>query len=93
MALPLMPFSLKRSAKKILSALTAAPNPDSWAIPEAPKPHVTREMADLQACEWKLPSTRAQTELGFECPVTFTEGIRRTAAWWRFAHGEFRLAI
>jgi 2-alkyl-3-oxoalkanoate reductase len=92
-ALPFVPHSLKRGAKKILSALLAAPKPDSWAIPEAPKPHVTREMADLQACEWKLPSTLAQTELGFARPVTFSEGMRRTAAWWRFAHGEFRLAI
>jgi nucleoside-diphosphate-sugar epimerase len=93
MALPLVPFSMKRNAKKIISALTAAPNPDSWAIPEAPKPRVTRELAELQSCQWKLPSTRAQTELGFVPPVTFSEGMHRTAGWWRFARGEFRLAV
>jgi nucleoside-diphosphate-sugar epimerase len=93
LALPLVPFSLKRNAKRILSALAADPNADSWALPEGPKPNVTREMADLQACEWKLPSTRAQMELGFVRPVSFSEGMRRTAAWWRFSRGELRLAV
>jgi nucleoside-diphosphate-sugar epimerase len=93
LALPLVPYSLKRGAKKILAALSAAPAPDSWAIPEPPKPRVTRELADLQACAWKLPSARAEAALGFVPPVPFAEGMRRTAAWWRFAHGEFRLAI
>ena len=93
LALPLVPHALKRGAKKILAALSAAPTPDSWAIPEPPKPQVTRELADLQACAWKLPSVRAEAVLGFAPPVSFAEGMRRTAAWWRFAHGEFRLAI
>jgi 2-alkyl-3-oxoalkanoate reductase len=93
LALPLVPYSVKRNAKKILSALMAPPKPDSWAIPKEPGPHVTREMADLQACEWKFSSTRAQAELGYVRAVSFAEGMRRTAAWWRFAHGDFRLAI
>jgi 2-alkyl-3-oxoalkanoate reductase len=50
---------------------------------------VSAEMAARQLCGWKLPNARAAAELGYEAPVSFAEGMRRSFAWWRFAQGNF----
>jgi nucleoside-diphosphate-sugar epimerase len=63
----------------------AAAQPAGTKPPIRPSP----EMIARQQCAWKLPTTRAATELGYEAAVPFAEGMRRSIAWWRFAHGEF----
>lgn len=91
-ALPAVPFTLKRRTKALLAAWSPAPAADSWADSPAPAPVVTEEMALLQQCAWKLPSTRATTLLGYEPPVRFAEGMRRSLSWWRFSRGELSAA-
>lgn len=69
---------------------TSAPRalPDPWDVPRTPAPEITPEMSAWQQCAWRLPSARANRELGYQPGVSFTEGIHRTCAWWRFAQGE-----
>jgi nucleoside-diphosphate-sugar epimerase len=50
------------------------------------------ELIVRQQCNWKLPTARAAAELGYEAPVPFAEGMRRSFAWWRFAQGDFSAA-
>jgi 2-alkyl-3-oxoalkanoate reductase len=52
-------------------------------------PAVGEDLIARQQCTWKLPTARAAAELGYEASVSFSEGMRRSIAWWRFAHGEF----
>ena len=93
LALPWVPYTLKRGARKLIGALSVPPIADSWAIPRDPDPVITREMAELQSCSWKLPSNRARDTLGYVPTVPFVEAVRRSVAWWRFAKGQFRIAI
>lgn len=62
----------------------ATPDPD-----DSPRRNLTAETSARHRCMWKLPATRAVQRLKLEPDVPFAEGIRRSADWWRFAHGEF----
>lgn len=53
---------------------------------------VRDELAAAQPCGWRLPCTRATTDLGYRPVVSFAEAICRTCAWWRFAQGELSAA-
>lgn len=57
-----------------------------WEVPHAPGPEIAPELAMAQECAWRLPYKRAMHELGYQPGVSFAEGMRRTCAWWRFAH-------
>lgn len=57
-----------------------------------PAPGVLADLAARQRCAWKLPHARAAKELGYQPTVSVTDGIRRTCAWWRYAHGDFSAA-
>jgi nucleoside-diphosphate-sugar epimerase len=83
-----VPDRLKRLAKAWASAWpTPPPPPGSWRWRGAPPAvQLTTEMALLQQCRWKLPHTRAAAKLGYHPPVPFAEGMRRSLAWWDFAH-------
>lgn len=48
---------------------------------------IDREIASWQCGRYKLPIDKARYVLGYEPPVTFTEGCRRTRDWIRFAFG------
>lgn len=43
-------------------------------------------------CACKFSNARAVDELGLKSLISFSEGIRRSAAWWRFAQGDFAAA-
>lgn len=90
--LPLVPHGLKRGAKAVMAAAARSPRNDSWTIPTGPRPRVTQEMALLQQCAWKFPHARAEQNLDYRPAVTFTEGMERSFAWWRFAHGQVSFA-
>ena len=83
--LPAFPYVLKRTTKTVMAALNTPPPADSWTLPDAPKPAITEEMAALQQNRWKLPYDKAESVLGYRAPVTFSEGMRRSLAWLRFA--------
>lgn len=83
---PVMPSGMKRLAKFMLAGDLVAP--DAWA-PRLPlEPAITREMALMQQCRWRFPHKRATRALGFHAPVSFSEGLKRTAAWLAFAEGD-----
>jgi len=75
-----------------MAAAARSPRIDSWTIPTGPRPRITQEMALLQQCAWKFPHTRAEQNLDYRPGVTFTEGMERSFAWWRFAHGQVSFA-
>jgi nucleoside-diphosphate-sugar epimerase len=59
------------------------------AAPVGPRSLPLSDALARHLCRWKLSGTHARKHLGLQELVPFAEGIRRTAAWWHFAHGEF----
>jgi nucleoside-diphosphate-sugar epimerase len=55
------------------------------------RPAVTLRAA-FQESTTKPPLSSATKSLGYTPVVSFTEGIRLSCAWWRFAQGDFRVA-
>lgn len=86
-----VPGRWKNSVKAALRAWTEPPAPGGWSASARPAengaaaPTVSREMAGLQATRWKLPHAKAEHMLGYQPPVTFAEGCRRSVAWLEFA--------
>ncbi|HEY8900384.1 MAG TPA: NAD(P)-dependent oxidoreductase [Chthoniobacterales bacterium] len=84
--LPAVPGQWKRATKTLLASWNPPGGPDAWSIPgRTPQPHITEEMALLQQNQWKLPHQKASRVLGYNPPVTFEEGMRRSLAWLKFA--------
>ncbi len=77
-----LPEPVRVEAKRVRSLLRpAAPaTAEGQADPAAP-PLVTAEIAALQRCEWRLPNHNATRLLGYDPPVTFAEGCRRSVGW------------
>jgi nucleoside-diphosphate-sugar epimerase len=90
--LPLVPHGLKRGAKAVIDAASPKPRVESWTLPAGPGPRITHEMALLQQCAWKFPQARAEQHLDYRPPVTFSEGMERSFAWWKFAQGQVSFA-
>ena len=90
--LPLVPHGLKRSAKAAIAAASPEPRREPWSIPGGPEPRITREMAVLQQCTWKLSHAHAEQNLDYHPTVAFAEALERSLAWWRFARGEYSFA-
>ena len=53
--------------------------------PETVQPVMSREMAMLYSCQYKLSHEKATRALGYQPPVPFQDSIRRTVAWLAFA--------
>jgi nucleoside-diphosphate-sugar epimerase len=70
-----------------LKAAYAAWRGSRMLISNAPGPpiEVSQERALLHRCSYKLPSTKAEIELGYRPIVAFEEGCRRSVAWLSFA--------
>jgi 2-alkyl-3-oxoalkanoate reductase len=82
---PVVPAGMKRLAKYML---TAPEGPvDNWAPQSAPAPAVTAELALQHQCRWRFPHKRAVRALGFHAPVSFSQGLKRSAIWLAFAEG------
>lgn len=58
----------------------------------SPAPELAREARARQESTWKFSSRRAAQTLALPPPIAFAEAVRRSAAWWRFAHGDIALA-
>jgi 2-alkyl-3-oxoalkanoate reductase len=79
--------ALRRLPKPLREGLRAAwranrPSATS-AIPAAPE--ISLEQSLLHRCSYKLPWEKARRMLGYEPPVSFEEGCRRSIAWLAFA--------
>jgi hypothetical protein len=60
---------------------TAPANTANQQEGPAARPFVTPEIAALQRCRWRLPNDKAVRLLGYDPPVTFAEGCRRSLDW------------
>jgi nucleoside-diphosphate-sugar epimerase len=83
--MPALPARLKRIAKAAAAAWTYPAVPDAWRLPDAVRPHVTEELCQLQSCQWRFPTAKAERVLGYKPGLTFAAAMERTAAWMRFA--------
>jgi nucleoside-diphosphate-sugar epimerase len=62
------------------------PQTDPFLIsPEKLQPVISRELAMLYSCQYKLPHEKATRVLRYQPPVPFQEAVRRTVAWLAFA--------
>jgi len=71
-----------RNARNLVSRQperSAAPQTDSERRPSGPV--VTREMAALHTCHWRLPHDKARRMLGYVAPVSVEVGCRRSVDW------------
>jgi nucleoside-diphosphate-sugar epimerase len=75
----MLPRRLAEAQRAARRALSPAPPPDQQMLDNA------REIALLQSCQVRLPSTKAEKLLGYHPPVSFAEGCRRSIDWLRFA--------
>lgn len=82
--LPLIPKKLKDAVKAAVRSLAEPPS-SPWTLPGPPAPCVTRMMALLQQCHYKLPYDKARRLLGYEPSFSFAEGMRRSIGWLQFA--------
>lgn len=53
--------------------------------PAPSEPTATEERALLHRCQYKLPSQKAETMLGYQPSISFDEGCRRSVGWLAFA--------
>lgn len=83
--LPLLPSTLKEAVKGAIKAVTTPPQPSPWLLPDTPGPQVTEEFSVLHQCSVQLPWKKAQTILGYQPTVSFTEGMKRSLGWLAFA--------
>jgi 2-alkyl-3-oxoalkanoate reductase len=83
--LPLFPGKLKRLAKLAIANWRDTPPPNAWSLPGEIPCAITEELALLGQCQWQLPIGKAQRLLGYQPPVSFSEGMRRSLGWLQFA--------
>lgn len=85
--LSLFPNRWRQAARAAMTVLLRPSVTDEWQMPQStkPAPVATLEIALLQQCQYKLPSTKAEQLLGYSPIVPFTEGCHRSIAWLKFA--------
>jgi nucleoside-diphosphate-sugar epimerase len=88
----MVPDRFKRVTKAVLRALpNPPPGPSAWTYRYAkPAPRLSHEHTLLQQCAWKFPNAHAVKLLGYNAPVTFAEGMRRSLDWLDFVEGRHR---
>ena len=83
--LPYVPTPVKAALKAGVKSFTAQSNPSPWALNEIQQYQVSEEINALHQCSVQLPSYKAHSLLGFQPPIPFLEGMRRSCAWLHFA--------
>ena len=83
--LSIFPHRLRVAAYRAYETILEPQVEDRSTTPERVQPMISREMAMLYSCQYKLPHDKAARILGYRPPVSFQEAIRRTAAWLAFA--------
>jgi nucleoside-diphosphate-sugar epimerase len=86
------PLGLKSAIKRAVRIIRRRPQQASQgdhALAAPGEPDVSPEFAALYRCQWRLPNDKARRMLGYDPPVTFAEGCRRSIDWLLF-HRESR---
>lgn len=83
--LPFVPAKLKRGLKGFLREYSQPDQESEWFWPGTPQTEATIELVLLQQCQYKLPFEKARRMLGYEPPISFQEGCRRSLGWLGFA--------
>ena len=83
--LPLIPSPFKAALKGAINALTPVPKLSPWLLPAKPTTQVTEEYSALHQCSVQLPWLKAASLLDYQPQISFTEGMKRSIAWLRFA--------
>jgi nucleoside-diphosphate-sugar epimerase len=78
-----VPERAKRIVKGMIAGWPTPIEPNPRALPNSLQAPVDPELYDLQSGIWRFDCRRAHERLGYDPPVTFNEGIRRTVAWYR----------
>jgi nucleoside-diphosphate-sugar epimerase len=83
--LSIVPHKFRVAAYRAYETILEPHEDASAGPPEDGQPVISHEMAMLYSCQYKLPHSKATQILGYQPPVSFAEGIRRTVAWLAFA--------
>jgi nucleoside-diphosphate-sugar epimerase len=83
--LSIFPHKYRVAAYRAYETILEPQEVSSATPPEDGQPVISYEMAMLYSCQYKLPHSKAKRILGYQPPVSFNEGIRRTVAWLAFA--------
>jgi hypothetical protein len=81
------PLGLKTAIKRAVRIIRRRPaqqDRGDRAMAPAGDPEVSPEFAALHRCRWRLPNDEARRLLGYDPPVTFAEGCRRSVDWLLF---------
>jgi len=82
-----VPEGLKSAVKRAVRTIRRRrPRRDRGEQAASPRgrPDVSPEFAALQRCGWRLPNDKAHRRLGYDPPVSFAEGCRRSLDWLLF---------
>jgi nucleoside-diphosphate-sugar epimerase len=83
--LSIFPHKLRIAAYRAYETILEPQASESSIVREKVKPAISREMAMLYSCQYKLPHTKAAQILGYQPPVSFPDAIQRTVSWLSFA--------
>jgi nucleoside-diphosphate-sugar epimerase len=79
------PMKWRRLASAAIVRLREGEAGSPWRMPNAIAPMANKEMTELYQCRYKMPHQKATRLLGYEPPISFEEGCRRTIGWMGFA--------
>src|SRR5215813_1411838 len=84
---PYLPYGMRKIYKLGISLASYKHADDSnrWTVSRNGTPDVTLEMSLLHQCAYKLPTTKAELVLQYYPEVSFSEGMRKSITWLKFA--------
>ena len=83
--LSIFPHKFRVAAYRAYETILEPQASEPSIVHEKVKPVISREMAMLYSCQYKLPHAKAARILGYQPPVSFQDAIQRTVSWLSFA--------
>jgi 2-alkyl-3-oxoalkanoate reductase len=83
--LSIFPHKYRVAAYRAYETILGTQEDPSPTTLEKAQPIISREMAMLYSCQYKLSHEKATRVLGYQPPLPFQDGVRRTTAWLAFA--------
>jgi 2-alkyl-3-oxoalkanoate reductase len=80
-----LPPHLRKAISTAIAPVSRPPPNSPWDPKPTSNIEATLEMSLLYQCQYKFPTDKAKRLLGYDPPVTFLEGCRRTVDWLKFA--------